>query len=646
MVGRGYDLRGGGRAEAERDKRRPQVATEADDGVEPLNVHRYAICAADSIGSQESLRAALATGIKKRRRCSERVNGWLSMHGLIIGKVLLFLLLLTATAVVTALSARASNQRSAAAARGEEESTFLLLDTESGSAAIAYTSCGPVQGWAQDGAFSFRGIPYALPPEGPLRWRPPHPLNQLHYCWNGTLKTLKSAPNACWQTYRNGSLDGAEDCLTLDVFAPRAPRGQRAPVVVLAAAETLAGGGGRGADSPPLLSASLAGRTGVVFVRVRFRLGVLGFLTSPNAATGGGGNHGLADLRLALLWVRANSAAFGGNPDDVTLLGHRAGASLALALSADRKPPFAKLWLSGPGLILRPLRPHETRPPGAFLAEAGLDCGEDEEEECWRALDAEDLVEATPEHWKWRPVDLPAPDEESLSHGWLTVDGRVLMRSPLDAWEREGVQVPTVIGTTSHGESTAELFQRRDWNADGAVREHVQGSALGSAGVHAMSLYDNWTLGADSPVARLAAVITDIRSICPLLSMARMASTSKASKASLYFYVAEASPGEAGTPGEPIGPGDDLSQILVHPTSRPEEKYGPVAQLFYAYVRHSFSESGELWAPAPWSRVPAMPHRVLLTRRDGRVDARSSLYHACDTWERYGFVDWKFARTD
>ncbi|GAA3865800.1 carboxylesterase family protein [Saccharothrix violaceirubra] len=170
------------------------------------------------------------------------------------------------------------------------------------------TDGGTVRGSRTGQVESYRGIPYAQAPVGALRWHPPLPARP----WSG-VRDATASGSPCAQTILpTGS---AEDCLYLDVTTPR---GTGRPVLVW-----LHGGGntmGSGADIDP---ARLAAR-GVVVVTINYRLGVFGFFGHPGLA--GSGTFGLQDQQAALRWVRANAAAFGGDPRVVTLAGQSAGA--------------------------------------------------------------------------------------------------------------------------------------------------------------------------------------------------------------------------------------------------------------------------------------------------------------------------------
>ena len=191
--------------------------------------------------------------------------------------------------------------------------------------AVAVAS-GLLQGQVEDGVASFKAIPYAAPPVEALRWRAPQPPLR----WRG-VRPAKAFGPACIQTHGAGGYRGpeSEDCLTLNVWTP-APRhgaggrGARLPVMVWLHGGGFIGGTGARYDGTRFAS------DGVVLVTINYRLGRLGFFAHPALArTNPDGNladFGLADQIAALRWVRANIAAFGGDPANVTLAGESAGA--------------------------------------------------------------------------------------------------------------------------------------------------------------------------------------------------------------------------------------------------------------------------------------------------------------------------------
>jgi para-nitrobenzyl esterase len=181
----------------------------------------------------------------------------------------------------------------------------------------------------------FRGIPFAAPPVGDLRWRPPRPAAP----WDGERRAhdfgpapLQPQPPTDSVMYHTNFADRralvmSEDCLYLNVWTPEPAPGTGLPVMVW-----IHGGGNRyGHGSQDIHDGrALAGR-GLVVVTLNHRLGALGFLAHPELAAeddlGASGNYGLLDLLAALTWVRENAAAFGGDPDRITLAGNSAGAA-------------------------------------------------------------------------------------------------------------------------------------------------------------------------------------------------------------------------------------------------------------------------------------------------------------------------------
>ena len=172
----------------------------------------------------------------------------------------------------------------------------------------------------------FRGIPYAAPPTGEGRWKPPSPPSN----WTGVRNAAAFGPS-CIQPdvptsslYHEPPLQTSEDCLTLNIWAR--PDSVKAPVIVWIHGGSLRVGG----SAQAMYDGSEFARRGVVFVSFNYRLGVLGWLAHPrlNAESPDGisGNYGLLDQIAALQWVGANIADFGGDPTNVTVMGESAGA--------------------------------------------------------------------------------------------------------------------------------------------------------------------------------------------------------------------------------------------------------------------------------------------------------------------------------
>ena len=202
------------------------------------------------------------------------------------------------------------------------------------------TEYGPVDGFENDGVFSYRGIPYAAPPVGELRWKPPVEPEP----WTDTLEAVDTPPICPQAAFAGLPVPGFnpnEDCLYLNVDTPA--EGERLPVMVW-----LHGGGftiGEGLQADGGTSGDrIARQAGVIVVSMNYRLGQLGFLShstlTAESPDGASGNYGLMDQAAAMRWVQDNIAAFGGDPDNVTVFGESAGgfsvcAHLGSSFSAD-----------------------------------------------------------------------------------------------------------------------------------------------------------------------------------------------------------------------------------------------------------------------------------------------------------------------
>ncbi|MCE7901803.1 MAG: carboxylesterase family protein [Gammaproteobacteria bacterium PRO9] len=196
------------------------------------------------------------------------------------------------------------------------------MNPAAAAAPVVQTNRGALQGVAQDGIDVFRGIPYAAPPVGALRWRPPQPAAN----WNGVRDATAFGP-ICPQVVWPGApaTPQSEDCLTLNVYAPANASARSLPVMVW-----IHGGGFRGgAGSQPGFEGDNFARMGVVLVTLNYRLDRLGRFGHPALtraqANEGLANYGIMDQIAALQWVHDNIAAFGGNPGKVTIFGQSAG---------------------------------------------------------------------------------------------------------------------------------------------------------------------------------------------------------------------------------------------------------------------------------------------------------------------------------
>ncbi|XP_064539918.1 neurotactin [Drosophila montana] len=486
----------------------------------------------------------------------------------------------------------------------------------------AVTSCGMVEGVKEDGAFAFRGIPYAKPPLDNLRWRPAQLISKIDDCWNGTLQTHNGSA-VCTQRLGNGTTIGDEDCLYLDVITPHVRYTNLLPVVVLIGAESLAG------PSPSILrpSARYSRSHDVIFVRPNFRLGVFGFLAldalTKESHPRTSGNYALSDIIAVLKWIQLNIVHFGGDPKSVTLLGHRAGATLVSALvsSAKLEGLYTRAWASSASAIYpgKPLQESERLNQQLMVT---LDC---QDAECLRAASSEKLWAATPDTWFQFPATVPQAEELSNAnrHEWLVLDGDILYQHPSESWK----QVPTasqlhqprlVMGATAHEAHTLKLRElHANWTAE-EVRSYLQNSQLGALGLtdEIIQRYNA------TSYAALVAIITDIRTVCPLLTNARLQPT-------VPFYVVTQGEGD-----DQLATVDaDVQAILgrYEPHTVEQRRFvSAMQQLFYYYVSHGTVQSFDT------------RRRVIIVGQDAQAQED---HEHCNYWISKDIVP-RYARVD
>jgi para-nitrobenzyl esterase len=304
--------------------------------------------------------------------------------------------------------------------------------------AVVNMPAGTVRGEREGDASVFRAIPYALPPVGERRWRPPAPMPQ----WSGVREAQKVGV-ACVQPamaegpYNRGPQAMAEDCLTLDITAPA--NAHNAPVRVWIHGGTLIWGT---AHSKMYDGREFAKR-GIVLVSINYRLGALGYLAHPALSKESpdriSGNYGLLDQMAALRWVRENIASFGGDAKNVTIFGESAGALSVeyLLASPVARSLFDKAIVQSGYLFTMPeLRSarYEERSAEEIGATLATKLGASDIS-AMRAMDARKLIDA------------------SAAAGYApfgTIDGKILRRQLVDTFDRgEQAPVPLMAGFTS-----------------------------------------------------------------------------------------------------------------------------------------------------------------------------------------------------
>ncbi len=230
--------------------------------------------------------------------------------------------------------------------------------TSDGSLPTVKTASGTVQGIQRSGIAMFKGVAYAQPPVGELRWKEPQPVKN----WEGTRKVDHFAARAMQlpifsdMNFRSSGV--SEDCLYLNIWTPSKTGKEELPVLVY-----FYGGGLKAGDGSEFrYDGESMARRGVVSITVNYRLGIFGFMAHPELTKESphhsSGNYGFLDQTEALRWIHKNIAAFGGNPDNITIAGESAGS---FSVSAQIVSPLpanlfaAAIGESGSVLGLRPI---------------------------------------------------------------------------------------------------------------------------------------------------------------------------------------------------------------------------------------------------------------------------------------------------
>ncbi len=389
--------------------------------------------------------------------------------------------------------------------------------------AEAKVTGGRVAGTIVNGVSQFKGIPFAAPPVGNLRWKAPQRVNT----WSGVRQTTAFA-SACMQNptslkQQAPGISASEDCLYLDVWTSAKTSREKLPVIVW----IYGGGFNGGMTSAPLYDGANFARKGVVFVSIAYRVGPFGFLATPELSRESGhasGNYGLLDQVAGLKWVHANVARFGGDPSKVTVLGHSAGGFAVSMLAGSRlakglfravisesganfMPPQDSPWGGGSIQTLRMSEAAGT----AWLKSLGASTLAEA-----RALPAE-KVEA-------------AQREKGAPRFWPPVDGYVIAADQYQLW-RQGRfnDTPILVGDVS---DEAGGFGARKTDAATFEKEVREGY-----GKHADAILAAYPHTTDEQATRAATQLrTDTGFIWGQYTWARLAAARGKNKAFFYYF--------------------------------------------------------------------------------------------------------------
>jgi len=285
---------------------------------------------------------------------------------------------------------------------------------------------------------SFKGIPFAKPPVDDLRWKPPQPMS-----WQG-LREAKEFSLPCLQrTNADGSFNGAgvtgpssEDCLYLNVWAPA--KAKNAPIMLW----IFGGGGVMGAGNVATYNGEAFARDGVILVTINYRLGALGGFAHPSLTAEAKqqghafGNFHLLDAMAALRWMKNNAEVFGGDPENITVFGESAGATMTanLLTSPMAKGLFNKAVVESTGSLPTPATSLKKAEERGLAALKTLGFREDISAADMRKIPAEDIIM-----------------NRGSGRGVRTIlDGKIKTQSILDSFsDGNEIDVPTIIGSNS-----------------------------------------------------------------------------------------------------------------------------------------------------------------------------------------------------
>ncbi|MFE9561656.1 carboxylesterase/lipase family protein [Streptomyces sp. NPDC006487] len=347
------------------------------------------------------------------------------------------------------------------------------------TAPVVHTRSGAIRGAAEDDLAVFKGVPYAAPPVGPLRWRPAQP----HPGWSGTLDATEYGPGSPQAVREDDPILGGhgfapfdEDCLTLNVWTPGIDDARRPVLVWIHGGAFISGSG-----AMPNYSGETFARSGdLVVVNLNYRLGPLGVLSIAAQDGAEVANVWLTDQLAALRWVRDNIAAFGGDPGNVTVAGQSAGALSATALAghAGGGRLFRRAILQSVPLAMPLATPAEARArTAAYLEIVGAKDVDELRTVPWpRLVEATArLLAATAEWGHWTAPFMPV------------LDGVTAVRQPVEnLLDGPGRDIDVLIGWTA--EESAFVFALSEAYAS-TTKEQVLRRARDSFGDGAAEAY-------------------------------------------------------------------------------------------------------------------------------------------------------------
>ena len=493
-----------------------------------------------------------------------------------------------------------------------------------GPSPIVITESGPVRGETLAGGLAFRGLPYAAPPTGHLRWRAPQPPAS----WSGIRDATQYGPS-CLQKPNLFEPPGpqSENCLYLNVTTPTLRPNARRPVLVWIH------GGGLTQDGALNYDGTKLSENGTVVVTVNYRLGALGFLAHPAFATrpgGPAGNYGLMDQQAALRWVQRNIAHFGGDPDNVTIAGQSAGGLSVLAnlVSRGSRGLFQRAIVESGAFALNQVPLANAEAFGTQFASA-VGCP-DQTASCLRHVPDNTLVNAFP--------DAAIPG---------VVDGKVLTESIGTALASGRFARVPILNGVNHDEELIFVLGLHLAVSGGSfvpapeptddTYESVIASVLGVSATRASAIAAQYPLAAyPLPVFALSALVSDANFACPALQVDRW--TSHRVPTFAYQFDDDTAP--------PLFAGPHFPQVATHsseiqylfdqpnapfPATLNPTQEGLAETMRAAWAK--FAASGDpATAAVAWPSFNTSGHVLSLSTPQPHVETTFATTHHCSFW--------------
>ncbi len=345
----------------------------------------------------------------------------------------------------------------------------------------------------KSGVYSFKGIPFAAPPVGDLRWKEPQPVKN----WEGVRAAKDFGPRAMQppifgdMNFRSNGM--SEDCLYLNVWTPNTKG--KLPVLVY----FYGGGFVAGDGSEPRYDGESMAEKGIVALTVNYRLGVFGFFAHPEltkeSSHHSSGNYGLMDQAAAIQWVKKNISAFGGDPDKITIAGESAGS---ISVSAQMISPLSKNLIAGAigesGSLLGALPPVPLSQAEQNSVQFAKSIGANSLTEL-RALNADSLLNASTKYGPFRFS--------------MTIDGYFIPKDPLAIYQSgEEAHVPLLVGWNSQ-----EMDYRAIMGNEKPTKENFENTVRKLYGDKATAVLKAYAVNSDADAEQAATELAGARFI-------------------------------------------------------------------------------------------------------------------------------------